>query len=104
MSEWKVVFRPRFNRELIRLHDLRGRHFDFEGLLLAFEFLGNGQPLPEVFQDHALVDDWQGRREFHLAPDDLIIYLRKERSREIVLLRAGTHRQLFRRRLRRRVH
>ncbi len=70
----------------------------------CFELLGDGLPLPDTFQDHALVDDWQGRREFHLAPDDLIIYLRKERSREAVLLRAGTHSQLFRRRLRRAVH
>lgn len=53
------------------------------------------------FRTHALEDDWANRREFHLAGDDLVVYIRKERALEIVMLRVGTHRQLFRRRLKR---
>ncbi|MDR2216404.1 MAG: type II toxin-antitoxin system YafQ family toxin [Nevskiaceae bacterium] len=99
---WTIVFRKRFDHDLDRLRDLRGTAFDLEGLKYALTLLADDTPLPSQFRDHALADDWAHRREFHLAGDDLVIYLRKPRLREIVLLRAGTHRQLFRRRLPRR--
>lgn len=98
MTLWRVEFRPRFKRELAAIRDLRGKHFDLEALLLAVELLGDGKPLPASFDDYELEAEWAGRRECHLAGDDLLIYQRKERSREVVFLRAGTHRQLFRKR------
>ncbi|MFT3792436.1 MAG: type II toxin-antitoxin system YafQ family toxin [Rudaea sp.] len=70
---WKLVFRKRFDRDLERLHDLRGAAFDLEGLKYALTFLADGQPLPVDFSDHALMDDWAHRREFHLAGDDLVL-------------------------------
>lgn len=100
MTPWNVRFRPRFKRELAVLRDLRGKSFDMEAFLWAVTLLGDGRPLPEGFRDHGLEDDWAGRREFHLAGDDLIVYLRRERAREIVFLRAGTHKLLFRKRRR----
>lgn len=98
---WKLVFRKRFDRDLDRLRDLRGATFDLEGLKYALTFFAEGKPLPAGFNDHELADDWAHRREFHLAGDDLVIYLRKPRLKEVVLLRAGTHAQLFRNRIRR---
>jgi mRNA interferase YafQ len=100
MKPWTVQFRPRFKHEVAALRDLRGKHFDLDAFLLAVKLLGDGETLPEGFRDHKLDADWHGRREFHLAGDDLIIYQRKPRAREIVFLRAGTHNQLFRQRRR----
>ena len=96
---WKIVFRKRFDSDLDRLRDTRGTDFDIEGLKYAFTFLAEGTPLPGVFGDHALVDDWAHRREFHLSDDDLIVYQSKPRVQEIVLMRAGTHEKLFRKRV-----
>jgi len=95
---WKLVFTRRFDHDLDRLRNLRGATFDLEGLKYALTFLADGKPLPKEFKDHDLTDDWAHRREFHLASDDLVIYQRKPRLREVVFLRAGTHKQLFRKR------
>ena len=97
---WKLVFRKRFDHDLDRLRDLRGSAFDLEGLKYALAFLAEGKPLPKEFSDHELKNDWAHRRDFHLAGDDLVIYQRKPRLQEVVLLRAGTHKELFRKRAR----
>ncbi len=94
-------FRKKFLIELRELRDLRGENFDLDAWLLAIELLASGAALPATFGDHELKDDWAHRREFHIGPDDLIIYVRKQRSDEVVFHRAGTHKHLFRRRGRR---
>lgn len=86
----------RFLRELDRLHGLRGSTLDLEAFYTAVELLAAGKHLPETFCDHGLHTDWLGYREFHVGDDDLVIY--QHRLDEIVFRRAGTHKQLFRRR------
>ena len=51
------------------------------------------QPLEARLRDHALVGAYQGTRECHLEPDWLLIY--QETSDEGVLIRCGTHADLF---------
>jgi len=50
-------------------------------------------PLPKESKDHALLGEYLGCREFHLGGDTLIIYLVMEK--EIILMRLGSHAQLF---------
>lgn len=92
----KVTF-ARFLRDLDQLRALRGKALDLEALYIAVELLAAGQKLPAVFSDHPLHSDWMGFREFHIGDDDLVIYQIK--PSELVLRRAGTHRQLFRKSL-----
>ena len=94
-------FRKKFLVEIRELRDLRGKSFDLEAWLWAIELLGSGADLPPEFRDHALKDDWAHRREFHIGDDDLIVYVRKRRADEVVFHRAGTHKGLFRIRVRR---
>ncbi len=63
--------------------------FTYISLLLA------GKDLPVEARDHNLKGEWQDVREFHIAGDLLVIYRREEDSKEIQLLRVGTHSQLF---------
>ncbi|HTY49455.1 MAG TPA: type II toxin-antitoxin system mRNA interferase toxin, RelE/StbE family [Steroidobacteraceae bacterium] len=93
-------FRKRFLIEIRELRDLRGRTFDLDAWLLAIELLGSGADLPAEFGDHELKDDWAHRRELHIGDDDLVIYVRKRRTDEVVFHRAGTHKRLFRKRTR----
>lgn len=55
--------------------------------------LSKDETLPEESNDHALIGNWGGYREFHLGGDVLIIY--KATEDEIILTRIGTHSQLF---------
>jgi len=53
----------------------------------------NEETLPVEARDHSLTGEYQDTREFHISGDLLIIYLTTET--EVVLIRIGTHSQLF---------
>lgn len=53
-----------------------------------------GAELETKYKDHYLVGQYRGSRECHIEPDWLLIYeLTKD---ELVLVRTGTHSDLFR--------
>lgn len=53
----------------------------------------NEEELPAEARDHALTGKYQDTREFHISGDLLLIYLTTQT--ELVLIRIGTHSQLF---------
>jgi len=53
----------------------------------------NEETLPVEARDHSLTGEYQDTREFHISGDLLIIYLTTKT--ELVLIRIGTHSQLF---------
>ena len=53
----------------------------------------NQEELPPEAQDHPLIGNYSDTREFHISGDLLLIYLFTET--ELVLIRIGTHSQLF---------
>jgi mRNA interferase YafQ len=62
-------------------------------LQYVIELLATNSTLPIKFKDHKLMGNYKGRRECHLEPDFLLIYLIKED--ELYLERMGTHSELF---------
>lgn len=57
--------------------------------------LASGETLEAKYKDHSLSGNWVSYRECHIAPDWLLIY-RIENSRLVlVLVRTGTHSDLF---------
>lgn len=57
--------------------------------------LACGRKLPPEAQDHFLVGNYNGCREFHAEPDLIVIYYLKPDPHEMVLIRAGSHSELF---------
>ncbi len=51
------------------------------------------EPLDPQFKDHALKGNWKPFRECHIKADILLVYLVK--GDELVLLRLGSHSELF---------
>jgi mRNA interferase YafQ len=49
--------------------------------------------LPPAYRPHRLSREWAGAWECHIEPDWLLIYT--VIGREVVLVRTGTHRDLF---------
>jgi len=49
--------------------------------------------LPPEAKDHQLIGNWKDFREFHLGGDLLVIY--KVEKKDLILIRIGTHNQLF---------
>lgn len=57
--------------------------------------LQNEKPLPEKNRNHKLTGDYSDHWECHIEPDWLLIYLKNIKARELVLVRTGTHADLF---------
>ena len=57
--------------------------------------------LPVKYRDHALTGDWVGRRECHIKPDLLLVYMKidgvsfEDKIGELRLIRLGSHSEIF---------
>jgi mRNA interferase YafQ len=69
------------------------RGYDIEQLHGVIEFLVNGKKVPAKFDDHALLGEYKDCCECHLGPDWLLVY--QLTATELVLVRTGTHSDLF---------
>ncbi len=68
---------------------------DLEELFKVIGELAMGEALDAKYRDHELSGNYKGTRECHIEPDFLLIY---ERNRDVLVLmlyRAGTHSELF---------
>lgn len=63
-------------------------------LKVVIDQLANDQSLPPQYRDHELVGNYIGIRECHIEPDWLLLY-RLEGETELVLVRTGSHSDLF---------
>ncbi|MEO2154060.1 MAG: type II toxin-antitoxin system YafQ family toxin [Aquificae bacterium] len=65
----------------------------FEKFIKYISLLLEEKSLPPEAKDHPLVGEWKDFREFHLGGDLLVIY--KIEGKSLILVRIGTHNQLF---------
>jgi len=85
------VYHRSFERDLTKM--LR-RGKDPSKIKSVMRELIEQRPLAEKHRDHKLLGNYRGRRECHIEPDWLLIYL-LEASR-IIFERTGAHADLFR--------
>jgi mRNA interferase YafQ len=74
--------------EKLRLTDQHYSKF----IIFIGKILSNEQ-LPDEAKDHILKGNWIGYREFHISGDIIVIY--KVQKESIILVRIGSHSQLF---------
>ena len=79
-----------FKRDIKRLQQ-QGK--DLAKLKSLLASLVNEQVLPLQYRNHVLVGQYKGTRECHIAPDWLLLYESSES--EIILIRTGSHPDLF---------
>lgn len=86
--KYHTLFKKDFKR-------IKKRGYDILRLEKIVELLANEVPLPEQFKDHNLSGNYNGFRECHIAPDWLLIYQVNNNELVLVLLRTGSHSDLF---------
>lgn len=91
-GKFKIIYKRRFEKDYA-LCVRRG--YRIGELDAVIKLLENGLPLPGSLRDHALIGDYNGCRELHIRPDWLLIYRRNDDFLELVMLRTGTHSDLF---------
>lgn len=63
-------------------------------LNIVLDLLMHNLPLEKKYKDHPLNGNWIKRRECHIRPDVLLIYMKDEEN--LFLERIGSHSELFR--------
>ena len=88
----KISFTNQFLKdlELMQRRNLPKTELDEVVRLLSKE-----QPLLPKHKDHALKGNYAGYRECHIRPDWLLIYKKDKQILTLVLVRTGTHSDLF---------
>lgn len=86
-----VSYSGQFKRD-VKLAKKRGK--DMQKLTAVMQLLIDDLPLPPELKDHALQGNWKPRRDLHIEPDWLLIYLVDEEH--VHFDRTGSHTDLFR--------
>jgi mRNA interferase YafQ len=86
----ELILKRKFSKDVERIKRT-GR--DMSRLAQAIDLLAEGQPMPPINRDHALVGDFKGYRECHLGGDWLLLY--QCIGKTAVLVRTGSHADLL---------
>jgi mRNA interferase YafQ len=92
----KIDWTRQFKRDFKKLQSSPRYRNDLETLLSAvLDRLAIDQQLDPKLKDHSLTGDMDGFRECHLRPDLLLVYTKIENPPSLILMRIGTHSELF---------
>lgn len=74
---------------------MKKRSYDMSKLNNIISDLSYNKKLDKKYRDHELKGNYKGFRECHIEPDWLLIYKIENDVLTLVLLRTGTHADLF---------
>ena len=87
-----VDFTTQFKKD-IKLAKKQGK--DTDKIFEVVEKLANDEVLEAKYKDHCLTGDYKDCRECHIEPDWLLIYKKYESELILMLVRTGSHSNLF---------
>jgi len=74
---------------------LRKRNYDLSKLEIVLDLLVKNEILPEKYKEHPLKNSKEKYIDCHILPDWLLIFKRNNTEKTIILVRTGTHSDLF---------
>lgn len=86
------VYTKAFERDIKRY---KKRNKDMTKLKVLIRQLCHEEPLELKYKDHALIGNYNNRRESHIEPDWLLIYKPEKSKQRIIFERTGSHSDLF---------
>jgi len=89
---FSIIPSNRFKKDL---KTAKKRGFNLDLLNEIVETLAADKPLDKKHHDHPLTGNFTGFRECHIQPDWLLIYKIERNELLLMLLRTGTHSDLF---------
>lgn len=95
MAKYKIFLSKKYVRDLKLLK--KRKDFDVEALAETLLKLSNGEILDKKYKDHKLQNsrNYKNCRECHITNDWLLIYRIDNDNLLLLLLRTGTHSDLF---------
>jgi mRNA interferase YafQ len=90
------MYRIEFTNQYLKdLRLLRKRSYDETKLNDVIRVLINGKKLPLKHKNHLLAGKYGGLSECHVTPDWLLIYSVDKPHKLLILIRTGSHADLF---------
>ncbi len=89
---YEIVPSNRFRKDY-KLAAKRG--YNMKLLKNVVDRLAAGEPLDAKYRDHVLSGNYSGVRECHITPDWLLLYDISGAELTLLLLRTGTHSDIF---------
>ncbi|MCC8014180.1 MAG: type II toxin-antitoxin system YafQ family toxin [Eubacterium sp.] len=89
---YEIVPSSKFRKDY-RLAVRRG--YNIELLENVINKLAAGETLDRKYKDHGLSGNYDGVRECHITPDWLLVYDINGEELKLLLLRTGTHSDIF---------
>jgi mRNA interferase YafQ len=83
----------RFKKDVKKLS--RSGSKDMSKLKEVIRTLEKEEPLEKRFNQHPLSNNWKDHTECHIEPDWLLIYRIDKTHNELILVRTGSHSELF---------
>ncbi|WP_282925678.1 type II toxin-antitoxin system YafQ family toxin [Helcococcus kunzii] len=90
--KYKIKFTSQFRKDIKRSKK-QGK--DLNKLFNVIESIARGNSLDKIYKDHELKGIYKGTRECHIDPDWLLIYEINEEFLVLMLIRVGSHSNLF---------
>ena len=90
--KYSVDFTTQFKKD-IKPAKKQGK--DTDKIFEVVEKLANDEVLDAKYKDHCLTGDYKDCRECHVEPDWLLIYKKYESELILMLVRTGSHSDLF---------
>ena len=90
--KYNIDFTSRFKKDL---KNSKKQHKDVDLLIDIIYKLCNEEKLDSKYKDHSLTGDYVDCRECHINPDWLLIYQVNLSNMMIILIRLGSHSELF---------
>ncbi len=90
----KIRLQRKFEKDY---RQIKKRNLPTEELWDVVRILQAQEKLPEKYRDHSLTDskEYKNVRECHIRPDWLLIYQVNDEELILLLIRTGTHSDLF---------
>lgn len=88
----KIAFTRQFLKDLKLAHR---RNLPRAELDEVIRILSEGLSLAPKYRDHSLSGQWSGYRECHIRPDWLLVYKIEKQILTLILVRTGSHADLF---------
>jgi len=63
--------------------------------VLINDYLVQDIPIPKQHKPHVLTGNWKPHMECHIQPDFLLVWDVNSATNELILVRCGTHAELF---------
>ena len=86
----EIIRKTQFKKDFKRIIKQGKNILELEAILTI---LIEGEPVPEKYQDHQLIAEYNGYRELHIKPDWLLVY--KIEDDALTLARTVSHSELF---------